>query len=55
MGMSDGVRCQNPKCAKKIAEALDGRLTVVCPRCGTRQTIKRVALAGTATNRKEST
>lgn len=38
--MSDGgVRCQNPKCRAKLAEALDGRLVVVCRKCGLKQTL----------------
>ena len=28
-----GIRCQNPACRKKIAEALEGSLILTCPRC----------------------
>lgn len=34
MSSKDGIRC--PACGKKVAEALEGSLTVTCPRstCG---------------------
>ena len=42
---TDGVRCQNPKCRAKLAESLDGRLVVVCRKCGQRNVIVAAAPA----------
>ncbi len=44
--IGDGVRCQNPKCRAKLAEALDGTLVVVCRKCGTKQTLQGVSPLG---------
>jgi hypothetical protein len=40
-----GVRCQNPRCKAKVAEALNGTMVVTCRKCGTVQTIRREAKA----------
>lgn len=37
--VSDGVRCQNPRCRAKLAESLQGTLIVTCRKCGTKQAI----------------
>jgi DNA-directed RNA polymerase subunit RPC12/RpoP len=39
--MTTEVRCTNPKCGAKIAEALTGTIVVTCRKCGLRQTISR--------------
>jgi hypothetical protein len=36
-----GVRCPNPKCRTKLAEALTGTLTILCRKCGQTATIVR--------------
>lgn len=50
--MSDGVRCQNPKCKKKLAGWLNGELKIKCANCGLEQTIiirmRDTSLAGKA-------
>lgn len=37
----DGIRCPNRKCRKKLAEDLQGTLTITCRHCGHRVTIFR--------------
>lgn len=32
----DGIRCPNRKCRKKLAEELEGKLTITCRHCGHR-------------------
>lgn len=38
---TDGVRCPNPKCRKKLAEDLTGTLVMTCRYCNQRVTITR--------------
>jgi len=47
--VTDGVRCQNPKCGAKLAAWLNGEINIKCKSCGHVQTIAMYRKDVTAT------